>query len=251
MTDEDLMSGPDDTDLPDQAYLTDAEIAAEQMAEDFPMDEDDVLDVDTMEASMTAIGSVSAGELTATRSAIGSASVAGDVEISASVVGMLTAESVGVHQGVACMMMVDGDAAIEQGGAQLIVAQTAGLENGGVGILVANEVNAARSWVGVMAARNANISDDSRVIIDTRAALIIGGFLLGGMGLVACAVFLGARRIAQRMPHLPWAGQRGRHGHMVSLPHVQLPDLPKMPEFPKMPDLPQFGDVVARFRRAG
>jgi hypothetical protein len=165
---------------------------------DLPAGETDeefgVVEVMAMHASMTAIGSVSAEEFEASQCAIGTASVDGDVSIDASAIGVLSANSVGIHQGMASVMVVDGDVSIDQGAAQFVVARTVGIEQGGVGTLIAGEANLARSWVGIMAARNATLSDDSRVIVGTRAALIIGAGLLGGLACVACALFMGARR---------------------------------------------------------
>jgi hypothetical protein len=230
-----------------------------------PDDDEDVLEVVAMHASMTAIGSVSTEEFDATQCAIATASVDGDASIGASVVGVISAGSVGVHQGGAMVMVVDGDASIDQGGAQVVVAGTVGVDQGGVGILVTDEANLARSWVGVMAARNATLSDDSRVIIDTRSALIIGGLLFGGLGLVAVGVFMAGRRIASRIPRVPWAGHGHRGPGHVGGAHVaammrsrmgEMPNLPHIPDMPKMPDLSKVDwssvvEMISKLRRAG
>lgn len=233
----------------------------EDLTDDMGEGFDEMLEVVAMHATTTVIGSVATEEFDAEQCLIGNAAVEGDASIGASFVGMVSADSVGIHQGGAAVIVVDGDASIDQGGAQVIVAQTVGIDQGGAALLVAGEANLARSWVGVMAARNATLSDDSRVLIDTRAALIIGGLLFGGLGLVACAVFMGARRVAARIPRLPFARGRGHgmpmwYGHgRPSMPHVQMPDLPKMPDMPKMPDfskldLSAIADMVSKLRRA-
>jgi hypothetical protein len=223
-------------------------------AEDEEMLEDDFVDVDIMEASMTAFGSVSCDEFSARASAIASAAVAGDAEISASVVAALTADSVALRQGGAMAMIVSGDAAVSQGGAQVIVARHVELESSGAGVLVAGDASVARSWVGFMAARNAEISDDSRVIIDTRAGLIIGGLLFGGLGLLAVAVYLGAHRISGRMPHLPrlpgMQGSHGMHGHLHPQMHAHM-HRPSLADLPKLPDMSAFTDMIAKLRNAG
>jgi hypothetical protein len=157
-------------------------------------DESDVLEVVAMHASMTAIGSVSTEEFDASQCAIGTAAVDGDASIGASLIGVLSAGSVGVHQGGAAVMIVDGDVSIDQGAAQVVVARTVGIEQGGVGTLIAGEANLSRTWVGLMAARNATLSDDSRVVVDTRGALMIAGAVLGGLAMVAAAVSMGGRR---------------------------------------------------------
>jgi hypothetical protein len=174
MSDSDAMAG---TTGMDENEMTDEEY--------------DALEVVAMHASMTAIGSVSTEEFDATQCAIGTAGVEGDASISASLIGVLSADSVGIHQGIASVMIVDGDVSIDQGGAQMVVARTVGVEQGGIGTLIAGEATLARSWVGIMAARNATLSEDSRVIVDTRAALIIGGAILGGLVALAAALSMG------------------------------------------------------------
>jgi hypothetical protein len=252
MANDDLMRGPDEMDLPVMPDLSDADTTADEFGrlpgDEVMVDDSDYVEVEIMEASMTAIGTVSTEEFEGTQCAIGSAAVEGDASISASAIGIMSAGSVGLHQAGACVIVVDGDAAIEQGGAQLIVAQRVDMENAGACIMVSGEANVARSWVGLMAARNATISDDSRVIIDGRAALIIGGLLFGGLGLVALAVFLGARRMAARIPHLPsWAHTSAMQAR---LRHLHMPDLPKVPDMPKLPDMSAIADMIARLRHS-
>ncbi|HEY5483753.1 MAG TPA: hypothetical protein VIK31_08075 [Propionibacteriaceae bacterium] len=228
MSDDDYAQGTGETeDAPD-------DFAPDE--EDF---EDDFVDVDIMEASMTAFGTVSCDEFGATQSAIASASVAGDAEISSSLVGAISADSAGLRQGAAVAVVVSGDAALSQSATSLVVARSVEMETVGACCVIASDVTVARSWVGFMAARNAEISDDSRVIIDTRAGLIIGALLFGGLGLLAVATYLGARRIAERIPRLP---------HMPHLP--QMPQMPHLADLPHLPDLPALGAMVARIRRA-
>lgn len=217
--------------------------ATDQSDED--LYEDDFTDVDIMEASATAFGQVFCDEFGATGSAIASASVAGDAEITGSVIGALSADGVAMRQAAAMAMVVSGDVAVSQGGASLIVARHVEVETGGACCIVASEASVARSWVGLMAARNATISDDSRVIIDTRAGLIIGAFLFGGLGLLAAATYLGARRVADRMPHLP---RLPHMGHMQRMAEMHMPHLGNLP---KMPDLSAMTEAIAKLRHAG
>jgi hypothetical protein len=111
-----------------------------------------------------------------------------------------------------------------------------------------------------MAARNASLSDDSRVVIDTRAALIIGGLLFGGLGLLGLGAFLAGRRIAEKIPHMPWSGHGHRHGahpgHMAQMMRArmhEMPHVPQMPTLPKMPeikiDVPAIMEMIAKLRR--
>lgn len=252
MTNDDFTRGPDEMDLPDQPGLTDEQMAAEELGGEYPgIDDDaDFVEVEMMEASMTAIGTVSTEEFEGSQCLIGNVAIEGDASLSGSAVGMLTAGSVGLHQSGAMVIVVDGDAAIEQGGAQVVFAQSVGLENAGAGVLVAGDASVARSWVGLMAARNATISDDSRVVIDTRSALIIGGFLFGGLGLLAAAMMFAVHKRASRMPHMP----NFAHGYKLpaNLRHMHMPDMPKVPDMPKMPDMPPaLVDLIAKLRHAG
>jgi hypothetical protein len=228
-----------------------AESVSEDVAEVAPEEEIGILEVVAMKAQATMIGTVSTEEFDATQCAIGSASVAGDASVSTSLMGVLSADSVGIHQGGAVVMVVDGDVSVDQGAAQVMVTRSAGLERGGVGVLVAGDASLAHSWVGIMAARNATLSDDSRVVIDTRSALIIGGLLFGGLGLVALGVYFAGRKIAQRMPRLPHMP----HVHMPQMPQMShmhlpthMPDLSKI-ELPKI-DVSAIMDMIARLRRA-
>jgi hypothetical protein len=202
----------------------------------------DAIEVVAMHASMTAIATVNAEEFEASQSAMGAVSVEGDASLSGCAIGLVSAESVGIHQGGAGVLVVDGDTSVDQGGALMMVSSTAGVEHGGVGVLVANEANLARSWVGFMAARNATLTDDSRVVIDTRGALIIGGLLFGGLSFIAIAVFIAGKRIASRIPRLPHLP------HVPQMPQVQLPHLADMP---KMPDLSMVAEMLAKLRHAG
>lgn len=243
MSDEDLMAGFEiDEDLGPAGEDTDLGDETEPCCE--------TLEVEMMQATNTAIGSLQTVDFAGSQSAIGSALVEGDAEISSSLIGMVTAGSVELFQGAAGVVMVDGDASVEQGAAQVLVARTATIESGGAGVLVTGDAALARSWVGVMAARNAEISEDSRVIIDVKAALIIGAFLFGGLGLVAAAMLMGARRVASRMPHLPLMHHGHGGAHAMRMPHLHMPDMPKLPDLPKMPDLPNVADLVAKLRRA-
>lgn len=237
MSDEDYAHGTDGSDEEPDGFTAEDEVAFD----------DDFVDVDIMEASMTAFARVSCDEFSARGSAVASASVAGGAEIIASAVAALSADSVALRQSGAVALIVDADAALSQSAAQVVVARHVELESSGAGILVAGDAVVARSWVGFMAARNAEISDDSRVIIDTRAGLIIGGLLFGGLGLLAVAVYLGARRISERMPHLPHLqGMRGPHGHV----HPQMHRL-SLAAMPKIPEMSALADMIAKLRNAG
>lgn len=234
MADNDFTHGPDEMNPPDEFGMP---------LEEEPIEDTGYVEVEAMEATMAAIASVSAEQFSATQSAIASATVAGPADVRASLVGMLSTGSLELHQSIAAAMIVDGDASIDQGGAQVMVARSVQIEGGGAVAIVADEANVARSWIGVMAARNATLSDDTRVLIDARGGLILGLLLLGGFGVVAGAIYMGARHLAARIPHLP-------HPHVALPRHVAMPKMPSRTDFPKLPDLSAVGKKLGRLRHA-
>lgn len=247
MVGEDLTREPE-LESPPYPPGTEADAFAADGADtpDEDLEECEVFAVEMMEATATALGSVSAIEFAARQSAIGSADVGGDAEVSGSLVGVVNAGSVGLYQGAAVVILANEDAAIEQGATQVLVTRSADLERSGAGVIVTREAHIARSWVGVMAARNATLSEGSRVLVDARAALIIGALLFGGLGLLAMGVYLGARHVAARIPHLPWAGHR--HPAHRALPTPHLPRV-QLPDMARLADIPQLAGLIAKLHR--
>jgi hypothetical protein len=185
-----------------------------------PCGESEPVTVDSLSARMTAIGSAQTASLTATQSALGNVSVEGGATVSASMVGMLSAGDVTLRQSAVGAVMADGDASVSQAFSPLIVGrrvETSGTVNC---LTVAEESSATRSWIGLMAARNATLLEGSRVLIDWRAALILGLVVLGGFGIVAVVVWLAARRVIAAVASVS-----------ANLPH--LPHLPQMPHIPE------------------
>ena len=174
--------------------------------------------VDSLNASMTALGSARTTSLTATQSALGNVSVEGDATVSASIVGMLSSGDVTLRQSAAGAVMADGDATVSQAFSPLIVGrkvETSGTVNC---VTIAEESSVTRSWIGLMAARNATLHEGSRVVIDWRAALILGLLMLGGFGIIACVIWIVARRAIEAVSSLS-----------ANLPH--LPEVPHMPDW--------------------
>jgi hypothetical protein len=188
-----------------------------------------------LHANMSALASVQTTALSSAQSALGSVSVEGDASIRTSAVGVMNAGTASVHQSLIGAVLTDGDATVSQSLTPLVAARKATLDNAASCMMVTGEASATRSWIGLMAARNATLSDDSRVIIDWKAALIIGVVLLGGFGLLAAAVFVAARRVAGA----------------VSTAASNLPHLPHMPQLPDLPHLPEWAEKLARLRHAG
>jgi hypothetical protein len=167
--------------------------------------------VETMQVDTTAIANVTAGSLTATQSAIGSANVTGEAMVDTSFVGMVSSKgNASLKQGVACAIMAEGDVSISQGGGAVLVGKNVDIDQGGSCVMVSGETNASRSYVGLLLSRKASFSEDSRVLFDWKAALILAAVLLGGVGIVILALFLVWRMmtsrlhaLSERMPHLP------------------------------------------------
>jgi hypothetical protein len=177
-----------------------------------------------IQANLSAMGSVTAGSLSATGSAIGAASVQGDATITASMVpALLTKGDTTIQQSYASAMIVGGGGktTVHQAVSPLIIGKTMDISQAGACMLVTGDADVKKSWVGIVLAPKTTISEDSRVIIDTKAAFIIAIALFGGLGLVALAVTLAARRLMRWRPTINIPGVK-------SLP--QLPDLATLQE---------------------
>lgn len=188
--------------------------------EDFLDEESDVIAVDLLQASMTAIASAETGELDATQSAIASLTTHGDAHVSGSAIGLLNGVTTNVKQSVAGAVIADANALVEQSLTPAIVARHVDVTGSASAVTVAEDVTATKTWIGLMAARNATLSEDSRVLIDWKGAIILGLFLLGGFGLVAVVVWFAARRVIGALAevrdslHLPGISS------LAHLPHV-------------------------------
>jgi hypothetical protein len=164
--------------------------------------------IDPVVAEVPAVAAVA---YEAERSAFGSMEVAGDANLLNSAVGMLAAKGpVKLKRGVACSIMTEGDVTVTKGGAGLIIGRNVNVDRGGIGVMVGTETTVQRSWIGLLLARKAELSDDSRVLFDWKAALILSAVLLGIFGVVMVVVLLLVRRamrtaaeLRSRLPHLP------------------------------------------------
>ncbi|MDR3686235.1 MAG: hypothetical protein P4L93_04675 [Coriobacteriia bacterium] len=177
-----------------------------------------------VQANLSAMGSVTAGSLSATGSAIGAASVEGDATITASMVPALLAKGdTTIQQSYASAMIVGGggNTTVHQAVSPLIIGKTMDISQAGAGVLVTGDADVKSSWVGIVLAPKTTISENSRVIIDTKAAFIIAIALFGGLGLIALAVTLATRRLMRWRPTITIPGVK-------SLP--QLPDLATLQE---------------------
>ena len=162
---------------------------------------------EALQANLAVVGSVTADDMQANLSAvvlarsdwfesIGSAvalaSVEGDAEINTSAVPLLIAKGdIDFHQAYASAVVAGGTVHVHQGGSPFMLAKQLKIEQGAGAVLVAGEATVERSFVGIVLARNANVSQDSRVLLDGRSAAIVAAGLLGGLGLLALAVMRG------------------------------------------------------------
>ncbi len=166
-------------------------------------------EADEIRASGTAIGSAHTSSLVSTASAIGLANVEGDAQISVSAVPILkTAGGATFSQAYASAVIIGGDTQIHQAAAPVMIGKTLDATQTISCVTVAGDTKVTRSTIGLLFSRNAEVSDDSRILLSNRSALIIAAALLGGFGLVAVAMFLGAQRVSR------WR------------PNIQLPELP-------------------------
>jgi hypothetical protein len=187
---------------------------------------------DAVQANLSAMGSVSAGSLSATGSAIGAAAIDGDATITASMVpAMMTRGDLTFQQSYASAVIVGGagDTKVHQAFAPLIVGKTMDVTQAGACALVTGEADIKSSWVGIVLSPKTTVSDNSRVFISTKAALIIALALFGGLGLVALAITFGVRRIMHWRPSI---------------------SLPGLPEIPNMPNLAELQERFSHLRRA-
>ena len=155
--------------------------------------------VDSLTASTSAIGAATVGELDASTSLIGGISASGDVEIAASAVGIIAAkQNVDFRQGWVNNVFSAGNVSVSQGGNGFMLGRSATLENAGSVAVVAGDAKVNRGWIGLLLAGKTEVSEDSHVIIGTKAALIIAAALLGGLGLVAIALLYGSGKVAKQ-----------------------------------------------------
>lgn len=174
------------------------------------------VEASTLRANLSAIASAQAQDFESTASAVGLAQVAGDAHVTASYVGIMYAKQGGTfQQGYASAVILGGDTTVRQAGAPLIVGRSMNIEQGGGMVLVGSDVKVNRGVVGIVVSGSTEISDDSKVLIGTKAAIIIAAALLGGFALVAVVMVLGAKRVSEWRPN-------------INLP--QLSQLPKWEE---------------------
>lgn len=144
------------------------------------------VNADDVQANLSAIGMAKSDWFESMGSAIAFASIQGDADINTSAVPLLYAKGdVHFHQAYASAVIAGDTVQVHQGGSPLMLAKRLKIKQGGAGVIVAGEAKVKSGFVGMLLAREATISDDSRVLVDSKSAAIVGAALLGGLGLVA------------------------------------------------------------------
>ena len=158
---------------------------------------------ETMQANLSAIATAQTGSLEAVGSAVGFANVSGDATLTASATPVVYAKgNVSIRQSYTSAVLAGGDMDISQAGAPLIIGKKLSVQQGGALVMLSGESAVTNGFVGVLLTPQANIAEDSRVLIGTKAALIIAAALLGGFGIVAVVMALGVRRVMSWRPQI-------------------------------------------------
>lgn len=188
--------------------------------EEFLDEERDAITADMLRTNMTAIASAETGELDAAQSAIASLTTHGDANVSTSVIGLLNGVTTNVKQSLAGAVVADANASVSQSVTPAIVARHVETTGGASAVTVAEDVTATKSWIGLMATHNATLSEDSRVIIDWKGAVILGLFLLGGFGIVAVVAWFASRRVIGALADVRDSLHLPDRSAIAHLPHV-------------------------------
>ena len=161
------------------------------------------LEAEKLQANLSAIVTAQTGSLEAVGSAVGFASVSGDASLTASAAPIVYAKGdISVRQCYTSAVLAGGDMDISQAGAPLIIGKKLDVSQGGALVMLSGESMVSNGFVGILLTPKATVADDSRVLIGTKAALIIAAALLGGFGLVALVMVLGVRRVMSWRPQI-------------------------------------------------
>ena len=174
------------------------------------------VDAENLQANLACMATVHAENLQANLSAlvvaktdfiasVGSANgimlVSGDADVNTSAVPILSVKGdVDFHQAYASAVIAGGTVEVRQGGAPLMLAKELKVKYGGGAVLIAGKAKVKHGFVGVLLAREAEMSEDTRILLDSRSALVVGAALFGGLALVAMALL---RALPSHHPHRP------------------------------------------------
>jgi hypothetical protein len=174
----------------------------------------------SLQASLSVIGSAHAEDFEAVGSVVGFTSAGRDATITASAAPIVHAKGdIQIRQAYTSAVIAGGDMEISQAFSPIIVGKQLLVQQGGACVAISGEAEINNGFVGVLLSPKANISEDSSVLLSTKAAIIIAAALLGGLALVAMVMSLGVRRVMRWRPEI----------------HV--------------PPVPDFGAIAGHFRR--
>jgi hypothetical protein len=114
-------------------------------------------------------------------------------------------------------MIVSGETKVHQAASPLIIGRVVDASQSGACAVLAGEANVTRSWVGMVLSGKTTVSEDSRVIISTKAAMIIALALFGGFGLVALVGWMGVRKVTSWRPTINVPGLPEFTSHLPNL----------------------------------
>jgi hypothetical protein len=159
------------------------------------------LEADIVDATGCAFARASTSDLGVGASAIGLAEVHGDAWARFSAVALAYAEGDITLSTSYTSALVAGDVVeMRTSLAPLVAGKEVSLNSSAACIAAGGEVSVENGWVGIVISPRATIGEGSRVLITPRVGLLIGALLFGGLGLVALAIYLGARRLAEWRP---------------------------------------------------
>lgn len=179
------------------------------------------IEQETLQANFSAIAAARTGSLDATGSAIGFANVSGDASLTASAAPIVYSKGdVSLRQCYTSAVIAASEMNVSQAGAPLIIGKKLDVRQGGAMVMLSGESTVSNGFVGVLLAPKATVAEDSRVLIGTKAALIIAAALLGGFGLVALVMVVGARQIVSwrrqlTAPHMPKLAELQKQLHRM------------------------------------
>lgn len=160
------------------------------------------LQADHVAIERSAVGSVTARQADIAGSAVGSLSAEGQVTVSMSATGIVNGQAdVSLDKGYATVMVAGGDLSVRQGGGSVLAGNTVSVDTGGAALMVAGEADVRKGWIGILLTRDANLSEDSRVIVDTKAAIIISAVLAAGFAMVAAIMADAFGRVFEQIRH--------------------------------------------------
>lgn len=172
------------------------------------------LNAETVEASLSAIASARVNSLKTTGSAVGLATVGRDAQISTSAAGILNAKgNATVNQSYVQGFVGAEHVDLHQAASAAVIARTVTFDHSVSAVTMSAETEVNSGFIGILLSGRANVSENARVVLTGRALAVLAAALLGGLGLVAIAVWWGAREIATKLPkvELPWKGRVRDH----------------------------------------